>query len=216
MLKFMYLAKRKPTHTPESFIKRWRQHGELAISMPMWINTLLYIQADPIRPIPIAGASSDYDAVAYTVMRNEDLFRNPSPDAANSVEILLKDESETFAAPIPPVSIMVHEDVLKKGPPGGVTAFLFFDDPKRAESVGKSYAGNAKATRVVVNRKRDDLKMSEEQLLSYEAVVEVATRDVASLQAVLTDDAEAPWRKADLAVITREAILWDKLSEKAA
>jgi len=100
MLKFIYLAKRKPTLTPEAFIKRWRQHGALAMSLPFWHNMLLYVHADPIRPAPILGASLEYDAVAYTVARDDSLFTKPSPEAAANAQTMLDDEAETFAAPI--------------------------------------------------------------------------------------------------------------------
>ena len=81
MLKFMYLAKRKPTLSPEAFTARWRQHGALAMSLSFWRNMLLYVQADPIRPAPIPSASGDYDAVAITKAQDDSLFTNPSAES---------------------------------------------------------------------------------------------------------------------------------------
>ena len=214
MLKFMYFAKRKPGFTPETFIPRWRQHGALAKSLPMWRNMALYIQADTIRPVPIAGASSEYDGFSYAVARDEQLFKNPSPDDAANVKRLLNDELETFEAPIPPVLMFVDDEILRKGAPGGVTACLAFNDLRKAEAVAKSHAGKPKATRVVLNRVRADMKMPDMKV-SYTATVEISAADVDGLKSVLDADG-ASWRTADLAVIAREAILDDKISEKAA
>ena len=57
MLKLMYLAKRKPGFTTDQFVCRWRMHGATAMAQPLWRHALGYIQAEPIRPAPIAGAS---------------------------------------------------------------------------------------------------------------------------------------------------------------
>jgi hypothetical protein len=214
MLKFMYFAKRKPGFTPETFTPRWRQHGALAMSLPMWNNMALYIQADTIRPVPIAGASSEYDGFSYAVARDERLFTNPSPDDTANVQRLLNDELETFEAPIPPVLMFVDDEILKKGAPGGVTACLAFKDLGKAETIAKAYASKPKASRVVLNRVREDMKMADMKV-SYTATVEISAADVDSLKSVLDVDG-APWRKADLAVVAREAILYNKISEKAA
>lgn len=214
MLKFMYFAKRKPGFTPETFIPRWRQHGALAMSLPMWRNMTLYIHADTIRPVPIAGASSEYDGFSYGVARDEQLSKNPSPDDAANVQRLLNDELETFEAPIPPILMFVDEEILKKGAPGGVTACLTFNDLRKAEVVAKAYASQPKATRVVLNRVRADMKMADMKV-SYTATVEISAADVDGLKTVLEADG-APWRTADLTVIARETILYNKISEKAA
>lgn len=214
MLKFMYFAKRKPGFTSETFIPRWRQHGALAMSLPMWRNMALYIHADTIRPVPISGASSDYDGFSYAVARDERMFKSPAPEDTANIQRLLNDELETFEAPIPPVLMFVDDQVLKKGAPGGVTACLAFNDLKKAEGVAKSYASKPKATRVVLNRVRPDMKMADMKV-SYAATVEISAANVDDIKAILEADGAA-WRTADLAVIARETILDDKLSEKAA
>lgn len=217
MLKFMYLAKRKPSLTPEGFTARWRQHGALAMSLPFWGNMLRYVQADLIRPVPIPGASADHDAVALTLAKDDKLFRNPSAEDAANAQLMLEDEAETFSAPIPPVALMVDEKILRNVGRGGTTAFLFFNEIGAANSVAEAMAraqNGETADRVVVNRVCDDLKMSDKPLLSYKAVVEISASDVEKLKAVLDPGEKASWRKADLTVIARETVLWDKVSEK--
>ena len=93
------------------------------------------------------------------------------------------------------------------------TAFLFFNDLRSGAAVASAYAGGPNASRVVLNRVRDDLKMAEKPLLPYKAVVEVAAADVQTLIGVLDSSDKGAWRKANLTVIGREAILWDKISQ---
>jgi len=205
-MKFMYLTKRLPSLTPEGFSARWRQHGKLAMSLPFWKNMLRYVQADVLRPSPISGTSQDFDGVAMTVARDDSLFTKPSADNADNVKIMLKDEEETFGGPIPDVMLMVHEDVIRDAGPADVTAFLFFNDVGQARTVADGLAAQGeKPDRVVVNRVRDDLKASATPKLHYKAIVEAACTSAEKLKAALGDS----WRKADLAVVTREAILCD-------
>jgi hypothetical protein len=213
MLKFMYFAKRKHNFTPETFIPRWRQHAALAMSLPMWRNMALYVHADTIRPVPLVGASSEYDGFSYAVARDEQLFKTPSSSEAADVQRMLDDELETFDGPIPAGLMFVDAEMLKNGTPGGVTACLAYNDFQKAEAVAKTYAGKPNAARVVLNRVRADMKMPGTKV-SYAATVEISAPDVDSLKTMLETDG-APWRSADLAVVAREAILHDKMPGKA-
>ncbi len=206
-MKFMYLTKRLPSLTPEGFSARWRQHGKLAMSLPFFKNMLRYVQADVLRPSPIPGTSLDFDGVSLTVARDDSLFTKPSPDNAENVKIMLKDEEETFDGPIPDVMFFVHEDVIRNVGPADVTAFLFFNDVAKAQSVADSLSNQGeKPDRIVVNRFRDDLKASQTPKLHYKAMVEAACTSVDKLKAAMANDT---WRKADLTVVAREAILAD-------
>ena len=81
-----------------------------------------------------------------------------------------------------------------------------------AASVGDHYEKNDKALRVVLNNVRDDIQMQGvTPLLPYKAVVEVSAVDLATLKTIIEPAGTAPWRKADVAVVTREALLWDRL-----
>jgi hypothetical protein len=212
-MKFMYLAKRKPGFTADQFTCRWRKHGALGMSVAGWKHMLFYSQAEPIRPVPIAGASDEYDAVAHMVADSDRFYSAPDPAGIADAEMMLKDELETFEGNIPPVILWVNEKALKKGPPGGITAFLFFIDPRKAASVGDHYKTSDKALRVVLNNVRDDIQIpGVTPRLPYKAVVEVSAVDLANLKTIIEPGATAPWRGADLAVVTREAVLWDRLT----
>jgi hypothetical protein len=215
MFKFAYLAKRNPNLTADGFMARWRRHGALAMSNKLWADMLLYVQADPIRPTPIAGASGDFDAVCYAVAKDEKSLTLPPPEEMDSVRAILNDELETFSGSIIPVSLPLAEKVLKKGPAGGVTAFLFFKDRNAAQAAATAYAAAAQTSRVVMNEARTDI-MTEGRTLPYKALVEVAAPQLEPLKAAIGDDAKAPWRSADLAVIAKEAVLWDIPSVRVA
>ena len=132
MFKFFYLANRKPDFTPETFVPRWRQHGQLAMSLPFWRRVLYYMQADVIRPVPISGASSDYDGVSYFLAGDDDLFTNPSEEDIENIQVLLEDELKVFRAPVSPMSLVLEERGVRSGARGGTTAYLCFIQSRRS------------------------------------------------------------------------------------
>ncbi len=70
MQKLIYLAKRKPGFSFDEFVCRWRKHGAFAMGRPIWRHAIGYVQAEPIRPVPIPGASEEFDAVACYMIRD--------------------------------------------------------------------------------------------------------------------------------------------------
>lgn len=213
MLKLIYLANRKPGFTHDDFARRWRMHGALGMSTPFWRHALGYVQAEPIRPVPIAGASGDYDAVACLMVR-DDTFTGPyTPEDIAASETMIEDEAETFAGPIPNVSLWVSEETLKPGALGGITAFLFFTDAGKARATGLCYAASDGLNRVVVNLKREGAALGPmKNTLPYAAIVELSASSVEGLKAVLGTAGVAPLGGADVTVVTREAVLWDRLT----
>jgi hypothetical protein len=213
-MKILYLANRKPDFTPETFIPRWRQHGALAMSLPFWRQFSYYMQADVVRPIPLPGASNEYDGVSYMLSIDDDLFANPSAEDTANVQILLEDELKTFRGPIPPMVLVVEEKVIKAGARGGATAYLFFNALDKAQTVADSFAKHKGLRRLIMNRVRDDVQATKELALSYKAVAEISADNVEQLTSLLSADTTS-WRTAPLAVITRESILWDKIPKAA-
>ena len=115
MPKIVYIAERKPGFSEEEFVARWRQHGALSMSLPMWSNTERYVQASVVHPAPVAGASSAYDAVGVCWFYSDGQLGERSAEQLEEVRILAADELETFAQPIAPVCIAAVETVLKAG-----------------------------------------------------------------------------------------------------
>jgi hypothetical protein len=211
----MYLTKRKPSFTPDEFTRRWRMHGALGMSSSFWRHYLLYVQAEPIRPVPVAGASDQYDGVAYIITRNEAFDeRLLTPQDNEDGEKMLRDEYETFESPITPRILWVEEDVIRPCERGGVTAFFFLLDAGRASRTAERYAQCDRVNRVVVNRRRNDIQLgSAKSVLPYQAVVEIAASSVTHLKEVLDSIPTPVSSIADLTIITREAVLWDRLFE---
>jgi len=210
MIKLLYLEKRPPGLTRDGFIKRWRKHGALGMSTAFWRHALVYVQAEPITATPIPGVSEEFDAVAYLgygdAAFSEALTRQDNAEAA----MMLNDEGETFAVPTTGVSFWLEEERLKDAEPGGVTAFLFFNDAVAGRQVAEHYQGAGNVNRVVMNKKRDDIQLGSFELTyPYQAVVEVSAVSLDALKQVL-GRAAAAWKRSDLAVVAREAVLWDR------
>jgi len=208
MQKAIYLAKRKPSFTRDQFVLRWRKHGALAMSTSLWANTVGYVQAEAVQSMPFPGASDDYDGVAYIFQKEHVRTQQQIADS----KMMETDEYETFAGLVLPVILIVEEKVLKKGVPGGVTAFLYFIDPARAAPIAEHYSASA-ADRVILNVRRDELTKGDlSSQIPYKAVVEVSGYTLDTLKSVLESGDAAPWRTADLPVITRECVMWDRVS----
>jgi hypothetical protein len=211
MLKLVYLAKRRPGFSADDFTRRWRMHGAVGMSTAIWRHALGYVQAEPIRPVPISGASDAYDAVACFMVKDDTFTGGYGPEDIEAAQIMLKDELETFSAPIPTVSLWVREERLKSGELGGKTAYLFFSDLDRARAVAEHYRNDERLDRVILNVRSDDPNLGAmESPLPYEAVVELSASSLPRLQAAL-EAAHAPFRDADVAVVTREAVFWDRM-----
>jgi hypothetical protein len=211
-MKLMYLASRNPAFTEETFIPRWRQHGALAMAQRGWDDNLFYVHADLVRPVPLAGLSDAYDGVGY-VLLTADRLRNPSSARQASHEILLEDEFKAFDGPVLPKALVVEEEFVKDGPRGGVSAFLFCDDVGMADQIGQAFSAQPDPGRVVLNRVLADRPLLEPPLFSYQAVVEVGAADLDTLITTMGTVREGVWQSSDLAVVTRENILWDRLLE---
>ena len=208
MPKAIYLTSRKPGFDHDQFVKRWREHGALAMSKGFFKNMLAYSQAEIIQPAVLPGTTQDFDAIAFITMRP---YQHSQSDLDELQEMII-DEHETFVRPIAPNILQVDERIVTAGPPGGFTACLFFLDEAAAEPVALHY-GRAGANRVVLNTRRDDLTVGELSSMNpYRGVVEVSAPNPDALKAILGLESDAPWRQADLAAITRECVMWDRLS----
>src|SRR5437016_5068498 len=83
--KLIYLAKRKSGFTPMQFAARWRRHGALAMSLPMWRYMSGYAQADVLHPSPVPGTSEDYDGVGLLWAPSDEMWRHPDPEDLRNV-----------------------------------------------------------------------------------------------------------------------------------
>ena len=203
-MKLIYLATRKPGFSADDFTRRWRMHGAVAMSTPFWRHALCYVQAEVARPVTLAGASGAYDGVAYLTLKASAFTAPRTPEDEASSQTLLEDEKHTFAGPIPQVSLWVEEEPIKPGEPGGMTAFLFFHDAAKARRTAEGLRHESRLNRVTLNTKGAAGHFP--STLPYGAVVEIS----AFSPEILAKVAQEMLGAADLAVVTRECVLWDR------
>ena len=211
MLKLIYLARRNPGFTFDQFVCRWRMHGARAMEAPMWRHAIGYVQAEPLQPTPVAGASGDYDAVACYMVRDDMFVDMNDEDMAGAMK-MLEDELETFSGPIADVSLWVREEKIKPGELGGITAFLFFSDAAKARETGERFRDATALHRITLNLRDDSALGAEANTLPYEAVLELATWSPADLARVLESDGASLPSTPEVMTINREAVFWDRLS----
>ncbi len=209
MLKLIYLARRKPGLDFDQFVRRWRQHGALGMQQPFWRQALCYVQAEPILPTPIAGASEDFDAVAYFMLRDATFDEMTGEDNIGSA-LMAADELETFSAPIPSTSLWVDEETIKAGERGGITAFLFFEDASTAATAAAWVRDATGLERVILNRTSE--AMAAMNTLPFATVLEVSAPNLSLLSAALQANDRQLLATSELTVVTREAVLWDRLA----
>jgi uncharacterized protein (TIGR02118 family) len=126
--KRLYLARRKPSLTREQFIRRWREHGKLAMSFMArqnWENVTAYIHFDPVSEATgVAGASDDYDAIGW--IRFKDVAaRKRHIEFAEARAVLEPDEDAFFTERVNRTGMVTWELPLRDGPSSGVTKFCF-------------------------------------------------------------------------------------------
>lgn len=208
MLKLIYLARRKPGLTFDQFVCRWRKHGALGMSQPIWRHALGYVQAEPIFPAPVAGVSQEFDAVACFMLSPE-LFSGMTEEDVAGAMAMAEDELQTFCGPVPEVSLWVTEERIRPGELGGICAYLFFASADAARAAATRAGAATGFNRIVLNL-RDD-SVGNMNTLPYAAVVELSASSVSALAEALTTDGEALHAAADVTIVTRDAVLWDRL-----
>jgi hypothetical protein len=209
MAKLIYLAKRKPDFTYAQFTARWRKHGALAMSLPLWRYMSGYVQADVLHPSPVPGTSESFDGVGMLWAPNDDLWRNPQPEDLRSVETLVEDEHHTFGHAIPEVSLLVDEDIRRDAGEGRTTAFLYFkaSDPARRVVDHLVRSLDERVEGIVLNT-ATKMGAFAEPTTPHRAVVEVSARNSERLSGALKSSGMSALQEADVVVITRRAILW--------
>ncbi|MCA9512374.1 MAG: hypothetical protein KC560_16815, partial [Myxococcales bacterium] len=181
MLKLVYLAKRKPGFAFDDFVRRWRMHGARGMEGSFWRHALAYVQAEPLRPTPVAGTSEAFDAIAIFAVR-DDAFAAMTPDDIAGAKTMAQDELETFSAPIPTTALWVDEERLLDGEFGGIAAYLFFADEVSARAAAALALASGALHRIVVNRRRDAGPFGPQaDTLPYGAIVELAASSVDAL-----------------------------------
>jgi hypothetical protein len=209
VLKLMYLAKRKSDFTHTQFAARWRKHGALAMSLPLWRHMSGYVQADVLHPTPVPGTSEGFDGVGILWAPSDDMWRNPEPEDERGVQTLLEDEHHTFGHPIPEVSLIVDEEVRRDAGEGRTTAFLYFRVSDHARSIADNLERSLddRVEGIVLNTARNMAAFAE-PTTPHRAIIEISARNSERLSGAMQLAAIKAMHEADVTVITRKAVLW--------
>ena len=125
---------------------------------------------------------------------------------------IAEDELETFSAPIPTTALWVREEKIRAGELGGITAFLFFSDATTARETAERAREVEGFERIILNLRDDTSLGPEANTLPYRAVVELTAPSVTRLVSTIGAMGGGLLRQSDVAVVTREAVLWNRLA----
>ena len=106
----MYLARRRPGLDPDRFIRRWRAHGALAMSMDYWADVDRYAQCSVLGEADASGAvrRADVDGLGELwFARSQHTYASDSAARA----AMARDELDTFAEPVATARVVVREIV---------------------------------------------------------------------------------------------------------
>jgi hypothetical protein len=126
-IKVMYFGPKPADRSHEAFRARWRQHGALAMGLPMWDHHIHYEQFDVLTageegllPEQAAMAATEtYGGVGMIWMRDADAMAAVLVDP--DVSVMQTDEVETFGAELGESLVPTIEHVIYERGPGRIT-----------------------------------------------------------------------------------------------
>ena len=112
--KQIYITRREPSYSVETWGARWREHGRFVRGLPLWAQIRHYEQCRVLRgtEVPSVGAASqDYDGVGMVWFRNPEAVLAALSDP--TVGEVFEDEKDVFADPIADTSLFTRELVVR-------------------------------------------------------------------------------------------------------
>lgn len=129
-VKTIYLARRAESLERREFPRRWRRHGELAMSLGFWKDSSGYYHCD-VYPDPPAAAdpevgtrwTGEYDGVGLVYFPSSGAYE--SLVTHDDFPLLLADEVGAFIEPVENFSVLTREEVLFHAPGTAAKFFAF-------------------------------------------------------------------------------------------
>jgi hypothetical protein len=234
--KTIYLAPRHPIFDRDVFIRRWRGHGELAMSLPLWRHASRYSQCDVIprleSDLGLPQTSEDHWGLGIVWLRSVDALRAMTTDS--TFETLYQDEMEAFGEYVENFTLLATEAILRDAGSIQFKLTTFFSlaaetDPDRVWLDVERWALEATESwpgleRIVLNKKRDvvyvgvqaggtvrplasdDAPLGLSRLSEFDGVLELGFRDLGSVAAFVEGNGNSGLPHA-LALFTRAGAL---------
>lgn len=213
--KLVYLAQRHPALDPAGFVRRWRQHGALGMSMARWKNVWRYAHCDVLRGSGILGVSEDYDGVGIVWHRSPEARRAHREDCS-AQDAMERDELETFAGLVGGFCALYDETVLLPPVKGARVKLMRFMRLAPEASIAAALAlldAEARAIGVDLRRRVRNVRSAPETTLwglRYDLLEECWFDDAecaARAQTLRTADA-APLVADEVKLLTIEVVLY--------
>jgi hypothetical protein len=152
--KLIYLAKRNLALSRPQFLRRWRQHGALGMSLPRWKNISRYVHCDVLHPTTDAAVFNDnYDGVGLIWHRSAQARAAHLADTT-SRSTMERDEFETFSEPIVNSCLLAREEMVQRRDPAAssLTKLFYFSTFGTNDAARAWSAGGIESRGHVVNR----------------------------------------------------------------
>jgi hypothetical protein len=188
-VKTIYLARRAAALTREQFPRRWRRHGQLAMSLGFWRDSSGYyhcdVHADPPAAIDSetgAAWSGEYDGVGLVYFPSSSAYE--SLVTHRDFPRLLADEHGAFIEPVSNFSVLTTEEVLLQAPG---TAAKFFAFLRAADGVSaQEFAERWNAHAALVMRSNAMAGLLTKYVHNHPVPVDAVSGEDASIQERIT------------------------------
>jgi hypothetical protein len=208
--KLIYLAKRNPGLSRPQFLKRWRQHGALGMSLPRWKNISRYVHCDVLHPTTDAALLNDeYDGVGLIWHRSAQARAAHLADATSRTT-MERDEFETFSQPIVNSCLLAREEVAQRRDlaASSLTKLFYFSMSGTNPAASAWPADGMESRGHVVNRPLPSAG-ADSWGLKFKVVEEWWFKDAdTALRAAAVLESEQRGTE-DVVVITNEVLLYD-------
>ena len=160
-MKNFYLARRSGKLSATQFTRRWRRHGELAMTLPLWRFASGYEHCDVIALPDAEGSASalvwshEWDGVGIVHFATASDMESLSTDP--DFPELLADEQHVFREPVAETAVMTIEQQYRQRP-GVAAKVIAFLRPRQGKSDPEfRSAWDAQLPLVLGSRRTDQL-----------------------------------------------------------
>jgi hypothetical protein len=208
--KLIYLAKRNPGLSRHDFLKRWRRHGALGMSLPRWKNISRYVHCDALHPTTDAAVLNDeYDGVGLIWHRSAQARAAHLADTTSRTT-MERDELETFSQPIVNACLLAREEVVQRRDltASSLTKLFYFSTSGTQDAAGAWSADRIESRGHVVNRALAPVG-ADNRGLNFKVVEEwwFEDADTALRAAVVLESRQRTTE--EIVVITNEVLLYE-------